>query len=291
MEKATVSVDGSVANSTAEATAARQAAAEADTEHDQRREFDRKIQDRAENPNELTMQVLEALKSIGARSGDTGFAKAMAETKLTTPLIVACERNDWARVKSLLADGADPNEKAGFMGDLTALEQATRYASHRVVRRLLLEGADVNGEMLGRGALMAAATFNKVEAAKVLLEHGANVNMATKDTGATPLYAAAYEGHDEIVRALVEGGADINVADMHGKTPLHEAAHRRQTSTAKLLLELGALPDIPCNKGATPLYDARDVGANAIAELLLAAGAKSVTVNRHKKATKKAGPK
>jgi ankyrin repeat protein len=54
-------------------------------------------------------------------------------------------------------------------------------------------------------------------------ELGANVNTAN-DEGATPVYAAAGEGHVEAIRALHEFGADVNTPDEEGCTPVYVAA-------------------------------------------------------------------
>ena len=58
---------------------------------------------------------------------------------------------------------------------------------------------------------------------RALIELGADVNMAM-DNGATPLFIAAQVGHEAVVRALIELGADVNKARHDGMTPLFMAA-------------------------------------------------------------------
>ena len=58
-----------------------------------------------------------------------------------------------------------------------------------------------------------------MEVVKVLVEKGADINKAMND-GFTPLLMASLKGHVEVVGVLVENGADINKANNDGYTPL-----------------------------------------------------------------------
>jgi len=82
-----------------------------------------------------------------------------------------------------------------------------------------------------------------LEVVKLLLEHGADPNVKNRD-GKTPLHNAASEGHLEVVKLLLERGADPNVKDDDGNTPLHNAAWRGHLEVVKLLLEHGADPNV-----------------------------------------------
>ena len=74
-----------------------------------------------------------------------------------------------------------------------------------------------------RTALRAAAWGGHEEIVKALLQHGADVNR-TDDEGRTALIAAAYMGHSEIVEHLLDYGAEIDHADSDGRTALSVAA-------------------------------------------------------------------
>lgn len=74
-----------------------------------------------------------------------------------------------------------------------------------------------------RTALRAAAWGGHEDIVKALLQHGADVNR-TDDEGRTALIAAAYMGHSEIVQHLLDFGATIDHADSDGRTALSVAA-------------------------------------------------------------------
>ena len=66
-----------------------------------------------------------------------------------------------------------------------------------------------------------AAYFGHVEIVKLLLERGANPN-AKNNIGRTPLHYAAQEGCVDVVRVLLERGADPWIADKGGHIPLQQ---------------------------------------------------------------------
>jgi ankyrin repeat protein len=75
--------------------------------------------------------------------------------------------------------------------------------------------------------------------------------------GYTPLYAAARNGHLEIVQALLKAGASVNKANHLGETPLYIAAENGHVKIVRTLIEAGADVNVPDNKGLTPLQAAR----------------------------------
>ena len=90
-------------------------------------------------------------------------------------------------------------------------------------------------------ALYVAARTAHVEVVKLLLEAGANPNVVVGHDGGRPLHAAAREGSAETVRALVTARADVNAMDKFKWTPLHAAVSASKLLTTEALLELGAL--------------------------------------------------
>ena len=85
--------------------------------------------------------------------------------------------------------------------------------------------------------LITATNYNAVPVIEKLLDEGADVNMTLQRT---PLHAAAENGNLEIVNLLIEGGADVNFQDIHGRTPLFVAVVERQTEVARRLTEAGS---------------------------------------------------
>jgi hypothetical protein len=82
-------------------------------------------------------------------------------------------------------------------------------------------GIDLNAREPANGStpLIVAAVFGQTEAARVLVESGAEVD-ATNNDGSTALLTAAFFCHPETVELLLESGADVNVANNAGRTPL-----------------------------------------------------------------------
>jgi len=83
-----------------------------------------------------------------------------------------------------------------------------------------------------------AATDGDVEMMKLLLEQGADVNIKTM--GGTPMFEAAWGGHIEAMKWLKEHGADVNAKNIDGKTPMFDAARGGQIEAMKWLKEQGA---------------------------------------------------
>jgi ankyrin repeat protein len=89
--------------------------------------------------------------------------------------------------------------------------------------------------------------------------------------GSTPLHCAAWHGHVETARFLLDAGADINDHNQNGHwgtTPLHAAAHGDQRAVAELLIARGADIRAKNLNGRTPLEETAIHNARSVAKLL-----------------------
>jgi hypothetical protein len=93
-------------------------------------------------------------------------------------------------------------------------------------------------------------------------------------TGISPLALAAAEGHEAVVRALLDKNASIDAPDVSRNTPLIRAIQGGHAGIARLLLEAGALADFMNADGLTPLHLAVDKGDAGTVAALLAHGAR-----------------
>jgi len=132
------------------------------------------------------------------------------------------------------------------------------------------EGLPANSEASAQ-ALMRAALIGHTTAVRALLDGGAEVN-AIDPNGWTPLMEAVFAGHTDTIRALVEQGADVNTKDQTGWTPLMEAASKGHTEVVMILLASGADVKARSHKGWTALK-ATPQGSTEIIKLLKQAGA------------------
>ena len=120
-----------------------------------------------------------------------------------------------------------------------------------------------------------AAHQGHLEVVRFLVESGANKDQGATDDGATPLHIAAAKGRLEVVRFLVESGAnkDQGTTD-DGATPLHIAAAKGHLEVVRFLVESGANKDQgTTDDGATPLHIAAAKGHLEVVRFLVESGA------------------
>jgi hypothetical protein len=153
-----------------------------------------------------------------------------------------------------------------------ALHVALREDSPKVVNFLLSQGTVKveSRNAQGESPLMIAAIMGQLESAKRLIQRGAEVNK----TGWTPLhYAASRTESDsvEMVRLMLQHHAYIDAESPNKSTPLMLAAHYGHADVVRLLLEEGADPTLRNEQGLTAVDFARRAGRDDMAELVAAA--------------------
>jgi ankyrin repeat protein len=158
------------------------------------------------------------------------------------------------------------------------LIEAARRGDTAAARELIEAGADVNAkDETEQSAYLLAASEGYAELLDLTLENGADVNSKDSFNG-TALIRAAERGHVEVVDRLLETDVEIDHVNELGWTALMEAVIRgpggpRHTEVVRLLVEAGADSSIPDDAGVTPLAHAEQLGYMEIADILREAGA------------------
>ena len=149
-----------------------------------------------------------------------------------------------------------PGSARGSQFRATALMGAAAGGRIGLVSELLSRGAPVDQahEESRLTALMYAAYGNHAEILRLLVQHGADLE-ARDRSSSTALYHAAAGLHLEAVRALLELGAQVSSPAMNNLA-LHRAAEGGSAELLRLLIEHGADPSFPDGAGQTPLHRA-----------------------------------
>jgi ankyrin repeat protein len=152
------------------------------------------------------------------------------------------------------------------------------------VEALLGDGADANARCTARGglptALITAAFGGHTDLVRFLLERGADPEIPNGQ-GRTALMLAADQGHADAVTLLLEKGARPERQDYMGQTALHIAGWQGYTSAVKALLRGGASPETRDRTGNTPLALAATEDVPEVVTALLDGGADIAAANDH----------
>jgi RNA polymerase sigma factor (sigma-70 family) len=117
--------------------------------------------------------------------------------------------------------------------------------------------------------LHLAAHYGHLDVVRMLLDHGADIEAVSQNAIAnTPLSAAAWGDHRDIVAALLDHGAQVDAPNAWGSTALRRAVDAGREELARLLLSRGADPLRADSAGLTPLAAAEQMGDASMAALL-----------------------
>ncbi len=212
--------------------------------------------------------------------------KKKTDNKNQSELHQAAKCGDRARVKQLLAEGAqaDSRDDEGNTPLMLAAENGRRD----VIADLFAAGADVNAKNNeGETALHNAAENSRDEVLADLISAGADVNTADSG-GISPLDLSAASDSPVCISVLVKSDADLERADNKGWTPLHSAAYFGHPAAARALIKHGANVNAANAEGHTALHLAcvapddsdsdfipvvASINAHAVAEALVEGGA------------------
>jgi len=155
--------------------------------------------------------------------------------------------------------------------DALGLHEAAAIGNARRLKTILGQSRvrvnTANAE--GFTPLNLAAFFGHLEAVKVLLENGADVNLKPPSRFAnTALDAAVAGDHADVVKTLLAARGDPNVLSEANYTSLHKAAAHGNLEIVRMLLEAGANPKAIRDGGHRPIDDAQEKGHGAIVDLL-----------------------
>jgi len=166
----------------------------------------------------------------------TGAALNAVHKSGVTPIAAAARAGKTAAVKALLARGAKPDAPPG---DPVPLILAIQSKHLDTARALLDARADPNVEDTGGNyPLRTAIEMGDLAAVSLLLDNGAKPNGVGQKWSA--MHAAARSDRPDILKALVDRGADINTSIERGWTPLMVAASENKANATAFLLTHGA---------------------------------------------------
>lgn len=197
-------------------------------------------------------------------------------------LYPAAKQGEVQRVLLMLMEGIDPTYQPDSQNRRSALHAAAQRGLLEVCYMLVQAGAHVEAQDKDmRTPLLEAIINNHIEVARYLIQNGACV-YHTEEDGYTGLHHAAKLGNLEIVSMLLETGqVDVNAQDSGGWTPIIWAAEHKHVDVIKVLLNRGADVTINDKELNVCLHWAAYAGNVDIAELVLNAGCSLASVNMH----------
>lgn len=202
---------------------------------------------------------------------------ASDRTMNETRLFAAASSNDAGAIRDLLASGVDVDARND--AEETPLLVATHRNNVAAAKLLITAGADVNAkDRINDSPYLYAGSRGHLDILKLTLAHGADLG-STNRYGGTALIPAAERGHVDAVRTLIAAGVDVDHVNNLGWTALIEAiilsdGGERHQQIVQALIDAKANVNLADRDGTTPLQLARSRGYTAIADILLKAGAK-----------------
>jgi len=181
-------------------------------------------------------------------------------------MITAVKSGDVAQIKQLLTEEsalANARSEDGTSAVLFAMY----YRKPEIATLILQAGATLD--------IFEAATTGQLDRVKALVQqHPDQVNAYSHD-GFTPLHLAAFFGHINCAKFLLDSGANVNAVSHNGQTvmPLHSAVASNAVEVSRLLIDHGADVNACQQQQYTPLHESAQNGNIEITEMLLAAQA------------------
>lgn len=196
--------------------------------------------------------VSDEIRVIGDRDAEQEMAKtirrlAREQNKAVEKLIEAVMDGNLTQVQQLITNGVDVNAIAAC--NRTALSLAIQGGQIPIIQALLNAGADPNlpdetddGLAASSPLMQAASTFfatNRRDMVRLLIQRGANLNQQDAE-GRTALMAALGHSNMDVIETLIEAGVDLDIQDNEGNTVLMMVELDKSTKLANLLKQAGA---------------------------------------------------
>lgn len=201
-----------------------------------------------------------------------------AERAAYTGLFAAATSGDASAIRREAAAGAKVDARDAH--GRTPFHVAAFAREREAMRALVAAGANPNALENDRyDAVTIAAVADDVETTKVALALGNSARNVTSRYDGTALIAAAHLGHDGVVRVLIAAGAPLDHVNNLGWTALIESivlgdGGPRHVATLKALVDAGANLNLADRSGSTPLALARSRGYREMVAILERAGAR-----------------
>jgi len=198
------------------------------------------------------------------------------EVSQYTGIMAAAAKGDANELQDLITKGENPNIRDNH--GRTPLHVAAFGGHHEVMRILANAGVDPNALENDRYDIVTiAAVENDIPTLKLSLELGGSTKNITSRYDGTALIAAAHLGHFEVVQILINAGAPLDHINNLGWTALIESivlgdGGKRHLETLKALVDAGANVNIADQSGQTPLSLARSREYAKMVSILEAAG-------------------
>ncbi|MCW5693133.1 MAG: ankyrin repeat domain-containing protein [Pseudolabrys sp.] len=226
----------------------------------------------------MLFRSVAAAVLLSASAAFAQIAPGPADIAAYRGLHAAAAAGDAAAIDRLVKDGAALEARDG--GGRTPLHVAVHLKKADAARALIRLGADANAlDAQAYDIVTIAAVADDVAMLKLSLDGGCKATNITSPYHGTALIAAAHLGHDEVVRMLIAARAPLDHVNNLGWTALIESivlgnGGTRHTATLKALVEAGANVNIAERSGATPLTLAKGRGYAEMVAILEKAGAR-----------------
>jgi ankyrin repeat protein len=195
---------------------------------------------------------------LATHAGDLARVKALVarypglarhEYNYTPPIHFAAREGHAPLVRFLLEHGADAAYQSYPFQDslLTIAEDREHAAVARVIREHLGTRFAITD---GMAAILDAARQGDLSRVEAELRHDRSLSRGSNEIGMTPLHAAANNGHIDVVRALLDAGADVNALMGDGYRPIHAALMPRGRDPRPSPQASAAIADVLLQRGS-----------------------------------------